>query len=225
MLKNILLISILFFANNIFAQGKFSGGDGVGYASAELNNQALPIELLQFKGQLKGSAILLLWSTVSEKDAKEFSIERSNNAQDFSTLDFVIAEGNSSSINKYEWIDDRPFQGVNYYRLKMIDFGDKYEYSPIVSINWMEKNQSVGQFYPNPSFTHETYLDYVAIQKGDLNISIYDLTGKIILQQKKSVKKGYNNLTFDFSSLREGGYLVKINTSQNRFFRKIIIAK
>ena len=56
-------------------------------------------------------------------------------------------------IKEYTFVDEKPLNGINYYRLKAIDLDCTFEYSPIQSLKF--EFDSRFEVYPNPSVGRE----------------------------------------------------------------------
>jgi hypothetical protein len=73
-----------------------------------------------------------MWTTQQESNASHFIIERSSVANS-ATTDMEIgsvAATNTSTPHNYTFIDQYPLNGTNYYRLRMVDFDNRIDYSP-----------------------------------------------------------------------------------------------
>ncbi len=108
----------------------------------------LPISLLEFNGKFNNGIVDLYWNTASEINNDYFTIERSKNGYDFSKISNVKGAGNSNTTLNYTAIDNSPFKGVSYYRLKQTDFDGGYSYSKTITIT--NTNQSI-TIHPNPT--------------------------------------------------------------------------
>lgn len=101
-------------------------------------NIPLPVELTSFQGSLDLEWYpLLTWSTASEKDNKEFVIERSKDGIFFDYVATMSWSWYSSTPKDYEFIDHNVYNQYwwyIYYRLWQIDFSGKREDSPIISL-------------------------------------------------------------------------------------------
>lgn len=71
------------------------------------------------------------------------------------------------------------------------------------------------KIYPNP--VNNGILNFQTTEAHDLNIEIFDITGKRVLSGKTT------NKSFDVSSLKAGMYLIKVKENDNIFTQKIII--
>jgi hypothetical protein len=111
---------------------------------------SLPVELLSFKGNLVDNQIILDWITASELNNLGFEIQKSNEGREWRIIDFVEGQGTSAIINEYRYNDLSPLSGINYYRLKQIDFDGAFEYSDVIAIEYANSEKNI-QIFPNPS--------------------------------------------------------------------------
>ena len=96
------------------------------------NLLGLPIELSDFSVRKKNAAAVELnWTTSSEINNDFFTIEKSRNGFDFLEIGMLDGQGQSNSNNHYRFIDEQPYEGYNYYRLKQTDFDGEYSLSLI----------------------------------------------------------------------------------------------
>ena len=170
-----------------------------------LNGAVLPIEYATFNVELENSKVLLTWETVAEIDNEGWDIERSTNAIDWSSLDFVEGVGQSSSLQSYRYTDESPWQGVNYYRLRQYDFDGHYSYSNTLVAEVAEVDIDLN-IYPNPAS------DFIQLDSKfeSLNVEIINQQGGLI--QKIYYNKGEQ---IDISHLLEGVYYIYIKIANS----------
>ncbi len=113
------------------------------------NSSALPVELVNFEAEIQNSATLLTWATATEINNRGFEIERSGDGKEWMAIDFVNGHGTSEGFVEYEYLDARPLQGMNYYRLRQIDFDGNEQRHGIKAVKF-EGNTDRFQVYPNP---------------------------------------------------------------------------
>jgi hypothetical protein len=142
-------------------------------ASTTTNNP-LPIELTYFEAVENGTKVDLSWETASEIDNDYFTIERSQDGIYFEAIEKVLGAGNSTQSITYSTVDEDPYSGVSYYRLKQTDFNGAYTYSDIQVVHFSKSNEIV--IYPNPV---KDVLTINGLQFDDV-ISIYGIDGKIV---------------------------------------------
>jgi len=109
----------------------------------------LPVSLTYFTANYEGKSVNLAWETAWEKNSKEFIIERSTDLFEFNSIGTLTAGGDASGRLQYNFTDETPLSGVSYYRLKMMDKDQDYNYSSTRDI--IIKSNSVAlQVSPNP---------------------------------------------------------------------------
>ena len=115
--------------------GMINGNGGFNTCSATRSEEVfvdqnciLPIYLASFTGERSGNFNQLYWVTEQEINSSHFEIERSLNAIDF----YRIGTEPANVTNPYEFLDEAPLIGDNYYRLKMIDRDSQYSYSKVI---------------------------------------------------------------------------------------------
>lgn len=92
-----------------------------------------------------------------------FEILRSKNGQDWEILDFVEGHGTIENVQEYQYYDRFPLSGDNYYRLKQIDFGGKYQFSDVQHIRIEGKGIGSIEVYPNPTPSTSKYAFIILI--------------------------------------------------------------
>lgn len=180
----------------------------------------LPITLIDFKVFKKEYTAQLEWATVSEQNNKGFEIERSDNGVSWKSLGFIKSsaiDGNSSMKLEYNFTDETPLNGHNYYRLKQLDLDGKHSYSSLQMVIFENaKNISIA---PNPAN------DFINVKglRGHEQIDVFDALGRLVRTQKS------DNATviISLSQLIPGNYIVRITdvNGGNVSNHKIIIAK
>lgn len=105
----------------------------------------LPIELTKFEVVKKKENLnMISWTTASEKNNDYFSVEKSPDAINFIEIKKITGAGNSIQNVDYSILDDSPKNGINYYRLKQVDFNGQFKYSNIAySTNTIYENRYI----------------------------------------------------------------------------------
>ena len=57
--------------------------------------------------------------------------------------------------------------------------------------------------------------------EGDMQVTIHDVTGRMIEQHSLAVQKGMNTHTFNLGYLESGNYLLTLHTPQGLLTKKI----
>ncbi|TXB65777.1 T9SS type A sorting domain-containing protein [Vicingus serpentipes] len=181
----------------------------------------LPVTLTNFKGHNYKGGNKLIWTTQSEVNNDYFIIQRAKDAKNFDDVGIVDGNGNSNIENNYEFIDDESLSGINYYRLKQIDFNGDYEHSRIIVLKSI--NSIDVAIYPNPS-ADNLYFDLSDSNDEVLTISYTNMTG-ITLKEKIQTSKEMNTYKVnEFKKLSSGIYMMQILNEKNEIikYQKIV---
>ncbi len=173
------------------AQSTFSditGGD---------DQSVLPVEILDFYGYKQGENIMIEWATTSEINNDYFVVERSLNGFDFEKLTQVEAAGNSNAILSYSATDAEPFKGINYYRLKQVDFDGKFEYSDIIKVDYFENGNNgakkIVKLLPNPIESEDLVIKLYGFNSQErLDIRVISPVGVSIYQKTSTANENGN---------------------------------
>ena len=177
----------------------------------------LPVKLLDFTGARQGQTVKLSWTTTEESNSKEFDIERSPDGAHFLPIGTVAAKGYSQTATAYQFIDQDPLAGANFYRLRQVDLDARSEYSKTVRVQFA-KALSL-RINPNP--THATLYLTVDNATDVRSIQILDLSGRVV---KSIIPTGaIQGLPVNVAGLARGVYTVKVVSKDALTTTKLLI--
>jgi hypothetical protein len=174
----------------------------------------LPIRLVFFKGQKLDNHHLLWWQTSLEENNAYFSIERSTDGRNFESIGKIDGAGNHVGLKDYQFRDYNPAQGINYYRLRQVDWNGDFSLSMVIALN-NEQSQAL-QIYPNP--TTDGIIKINGLNQGNYFCQVIDNQGQIVLSNKIAAPEAQLNL----SQLPKGIYILNIRDSQRSWLKKIV---
>jgi hypothetical protein len=171
---------------------------------------------------------VLNWSTASETNNSHFEVERSENGLSFIKVgEKIPAHGNSNVMNTYGYVDLEPNKGINYYRLKQVDFNGDFKYSNILSINNQNSKNGFVSIYPNPlpGSARSLTLSYAANNNKMAVISMRNIIGQEIFKKNVQLSKGENNIEISLEelNLKEGHYFIQIQTNDDIETKRLMI--
>lgn len=174
----------------------------------------LPVTLVDFKAlvhEFPGS-ITLQWQTASETNAKDFVIERRTGLS-FSPLKKVPAKNTASS---YSFLDAYPQQGINYYRLKMVDKDGTFAYSEVRGIDFSGRkgiqllSESINQ----------VKLVYLSVT-GEAKLTIMNVAGQKVLPDVL-LNNDSTSYSIDLTSLSPGIHVLIYQDSKGQQAFKLL---
>ncbi|SFB78756.1 hypothetical protein SAMN05421780_101481 [Flexibacter flexilis DSM 6793] len=181
--------------------------------------ETLPVNLLYFKAQTKSNQTQLLWATASEQNNDYFSIEKSENGKDFTTIGTVQGAGNSQKTLSYEYTDRTPLYQKTYYRLKQIDFDGAFKYSPTVAV---AADKDIIRNL-NVSVNNKNVTDFELSAEEDFRgLRVLDMLGREInIGQDYNNTDGYLQITLPNDSQQHPIYILSVSTTRGTYSRKI----
>lgn len=174
----------------------------------------LSVNLTDFNANCESNGVDVNWSTSSEHNASHFDLERSRDNQDWQKIATIPANGNSTSLNSYGYMDPVRFATTSYYRLRQVDFDGAEEIHRSIAVD-CDATENSFTVFPNPS-TGEFAVEINSskILEG-ASVAVYDLTGKQIVKKELDGKlKGTNVVYFTDNNLSSGTYLVVIDSGE-----------
>lgn len=189
----------------------YEGGSGSGYS---FNNAlagpliALPLRLLQFEAIPSTQSVQLRWQVALAGSDASFTIEKSANGRDWSTLGHVKGQEN---ITAYGFTYLAPVQGLQYYRLKLAEQNGATGYSETRTVYFGQSAAITASLQPNPATDlFSLVIGGATVTNGYIRIT--NAMGQTVLSQENI---SGNIHQFDISVLPAGHYqvLVKVNGS------------
>ena len=183
---------------------------------ASLNSSTpLPVELMNFNGELENGVVNLKWNTVSEMNNDYFDVLRSNDLSKWESIGSVAGAGNSMEELEYNFTDKSPLREQSYYRLKQVDFNGEYSFSNVVNIGFSDNQQP--RLYPNPA---KNSITIVASQKvEESEIRIYNNLGENLMNKVGISKVDEITYRMNISLLPEGTYTLWVNGKASLFVK------
>jgi len=172
----------------------------------------LPIELISFTATNTVKGVELNWSTESEFNNDYFSLEHSTDGSQFDEIARITGAGTSTHLLNYEYTDNAPSSGLNYYRLVQNDFNGALHYSDVISLNVTAPLTGLS-IVPNPVVNNGNMLSVISDANREVTIAIFDAIGKLTLMQTKSLNAGKNMFDMDFNNLPLGIYSLMLLSS------------
>jgi hypothetical protein len=203
----------------------FSGGTG-GFSIND-GGAPLPVELLSFTATaINNEYVQLDWSTATEVDNDGFFVERSTDGSNFTQIAWVDGNGSTTQTQYYTYDDREAVAGVNYYRLKQVDFNGDYEYTYIVSAV-LRKDVTlldVLGLRPNPT-VNELFVEILAHTETKANFTTFNHMGQKVQTFGKVLEEGQNTVSVNTTDLPAGTYFITIENSQTKITKKFVVIK
>jgi hypothetical protein len=173
------------------------------------NPGPMPVEFISVNCITGINSMILNWATASETNNDFFIIERSDNSIDFYTIGMVNGAGNSNEVIEYNYSDNEPLYGTSFYRIKQTDFDGQYSYSAIVSFYFQNFTDEILIRSENGFLT----INMNSENECDAALSIFEISGKQVLNESYKINKGQNQLNINNTNLSGSIYLIHLMKS------------
>jgi len=167
----------------------------------------LPVYNLTFLGKTsRGKTVLLNWTTSSEKDNSYFEVLRSTDGKRFVNLGKVHGNGTTLTKSNYQYTDNNPFSGINYYQLKQVDFNGTANFSDVISVN-VKLNES--SFQVNAPEQKDIVNLFIKSINSFAVVEIYDVRGRRLFSQKIKLETDNSQIILPLA-LAKGVYIASL---------------
>jgi Secretion system C-terminal sorting domain len=174
----------------------------------------LPVTLISFKATLnERQQATLKWATASEFNNDFFEIERSKNATDFESLGKIVGRGTVQGQNDYTFTDEVPLKGINYYRLKQVDYDGQFSYSRLSSV--IKDGDGTISLFPNPT-ANVLKINFEDADQIE-NVTFYNAFGRVV----KTVSGKQDK--YEVADLPTGKYILQIRLADGREVRNVFL--
>jgi hypothetical protein len=208
LMKNYFTIIFTLMLSQSFAQGKFFGGNGDGFAVSQ-SAMILPVNLVNFEASLQQDKAQISWTAVSD-NISLFVLEISSDGNFFEWLAEKTVTPNTIAPVRYGYADISR-TGLWYYRLKWHEANGVVKHSKTISVLFpaVEKLQAI----------YDAGAATLTVSKpADISlITIYSADGRL----QKTVRNAQSVCRIPVRDLPAGLYIVKIsgNTFVSRFLK------
>jgi hypothetical protein len=183
--------------------------------SLDIDNP-LPITINYFTGIKQNNTHVLNWKlTCNSSSYADIEMERCTDGQNYKSIYSMHATALRCQ-QPFDYTDNLPAKGVNYYRLKMTDANGKVTYSSIVSLINAGKGIDVLNIAPNPIVDGAFNLQISAAEKTQMELVITDMQGRVLQKKAVNMIAGFNTIPMNVRNLAAGTYQLFGNSEGGR---------
>lgn len=169
----------------------------------------LPVTLTKVSASNKEKGILVEWTAVNEINIDGYEIERSANGREFTMAASLNARAGNTNTLRYNWLDQNPVIGNNFYRIKVVEKSGLAKYSEVVKVYSKTEMPNV-TVYPNPA-TGNTINVRINLEKGPYTISLYNNNGTKVYSRVIEHLGASSTQTISFDKSVKGLHVLKLN--------------
>jgi len=180
----------------------------------------LPVNFTAFTATNLGKTIGLNWSTGTESDNDFYAVERSADGEVFTEIGRVNGAGESRDNNDYDFTDDEPLSGLNYYRLRQVDFDGSFSFSNVVFIQNDAALEAEVKVFPNPA-SGQTVVNVSGDWASEMvAATLLDINGRALQAWKQATN---SSETIYLATLSSGVYQLLLTDGTNQRVQRLVV--
>jgi len=179
----------------------------------------LPVTFVDIKATVQSKQVNVKWNVGQEVSIQRYSILRSTNGVDFSEIGNVDA----MQLSSYQFVDQHPEIGNNYYKVKSIGIDGSIQYSKVASVKFGSNAQMI-TISPNPVGKDGIfYITGLTNNGSDIQLSLFDAAGRKVYQNKVVYTNGNQIRVSLPKSIIAGVYQICLNGTGLSICESLII--
>lgn len=186
-------------------------------------NAPLPVDWLGVSVAPLHDAMKVKWQTSQEINNDYFDVEHSLDNVNYSTVGRVEGTGISNVVQDYSFIHRNPLLGVNYYRIKQVDFDGAFDHSKVVAASWgsdMENTLRIEYIFTDA--TQQTAV-VCYLPEHQFNVEIFDISGNLIYTAQQTADGYFTTIDFSSAELKSGLYIFTVSGVGESVRQKFVV--
>ncbi len=176
-------------------------------APNQLDCSLLPVEILTLDAEAGNGSVEVKWTAQSTGITAGYEVQHSNNGVDFRPIGYLPSDATAATTDHLFDHKD-PVDGVNYYRLKLVQGESTDTYSDMVSA-FFQRGQHVIVPRPNPANT-TLQMELPTASSDAYDVLITDASGRLA-QRRSALSTGPSTtVSLDLVGLDPGCYLIHV---------------
>jgi len=171
---------------------------------------------------LVNDEVKLNWDLQNSGDLKEQIIERSIDGANYSELIHMPVQ----TTGVQNALDSRPVDGMNYYRLKLVQQdGSVAAYSSVNRVDTKAQMAATMDAYPNPVKNKTVNVDIRGVANGSYQLLLFNMNGQVVFRQSVIGEQAMQSTLHLPGGITMGTYVLQLtdNSGKKISERQIIV--
>ena len=185
-----------------------------------IQDTTVPIIWISFTGTPQNNNTALLTWVVDELNVDHYEVEHSADDINFDTIATVKSVAGDGINQQYSYVNQNPFQGINYYRIEEVNKSGSFTYSDIITVSF--NNVPVPwTIFPNPAIGSVNVVSNIS--SSNVVLQLFDSEGRLVYQNELSQTTIGQLTNITLGKFAKGIYTLKINSSTGVIQQKILV--
>ncbi len=196
------------------------------FALGSINaTSSLPIHIQNFEAKTEVKGVVLNWTCETQLEGYHFSLEKSVDGIDFQYLTKALLNDKTKQMSQYQSVDSSPTFTFTVYKLTLIDPNGQNIETAFAEIYVQISEGEIGLPFPNPLQKGGTQRIPFLIENDEewVSIQLSDEKGRILHQKRMFMRRGKQEMEYDFSALSSGLYFWTLTIGQRAESFKVVL--
>lgn len=183
----------------------------------------LTVKFINLTATERNGQVRLDWGNIAETNVDKYVIEHSTDGRSFTEMNQATARLNNGNRTDYLWWHTAPATGLNFYRIKAIEYSGEVTYSTVARII-IGKTLNEFTVYPNPVKGRQVNISASSLAAGKYDITVYNMSGQKVMQRSLDHSGGSVSLPIDLpSTIHTGLYSIKLSSGDQKFVKTFLV--
>lgn len=174
-----------------------------------IRDLSLPVSFISLKAYRQNLHVVIEWKAANENNISNYVLERSKDGNNFNLSHEETVK--HTIPNDYHWVDVKPYNGYNFYRIRITSLGGEVKFSEVVRVNMKEETPSI-IVQPNPIQKGIVTLQFINQPAGIYKVKLFNSSGQLIIQKEIAHTNGNSTESISYSKYAPPGiYQLQIN--------------
>ena len=181
----------------------------------------LGIDFISFSGKLDRGNADLIWTTSKENEPVSYSVERSYDGTNFSSIGMLPGRNNPNAANNTYKFTDFDVHSTVWYRVAMFNKDSHKKYSRIIILD--DKTINFGLTSVINPFSTKLDFGITVSENSRIDATLMSISGNAVRKESFNVYEGANNLTINNTeTLAAGMYILQIRNKDQIINKKVM---
>lgn len=179
----------------------------------------LPVNLTSFTADCDNYYAILHWTTASESNNSYFTLERTQDGDNYETVATVKGAGTTSSTTNYTAVDNNPLLGNSYYRLSQTDMDGTMRHIGTVVFTPCENEETINAFASSGKTIN---IQINTLNQASYQVNLVNDMGQVVYSTSKNTSIGLNEYKLQ-TQVANGIYFLQIIGNNKVYTRKLVL--
>ncbi len=142
----------------------------------------LPVTFTSVKATQQGANIAVTWDVQNQVNISSYEVEKSTDGRSFMKVHTTTATAGNGGSATYNWLDENPAEGLNYYRIKSITNATYAGYSKTVQVS-IHNGEGMITIYPNPASGSSIGAEFKNLEAGIYYVRLINNLGQTLMSK------------------------------------------